>query len=414
MATAATAFLAVKAVQLAVVYFTPSQFDTSSQIIVDTYTQARSQLLNEWHLPNAAASILDKLIAWDAVYFNHLYVDDIDFEHEYVFCPLWWRLIKWIPLGQGNYYKKALVSIIVSNLCHWASIVMAIELTKVYFPASVLAKRPSLPQTVGKLYAILPAGIFLTVGYSENLANLLSLTMLWLHQTSIGPDYRTKAKLAIISPLKYLLSGVVLAVAVGVRANMILAGVFYLFDLYQLGYLSRQLKTIALIIVTGAIPLLSMIGLNAVAYAAFCPQRGAWCQWPVPSLFQYAQSHYWNVGFLKYWTPNNIPNFAFAAPTVAIHALAIKEFVSKLPVMPRFVSLIAFTAMTVAGAVFFWNTQIITRMVWVTPLAVWYLALQLTSPETTTPSRWTRIYIGYALVWIPLQSALFAAFLPPA
>lgn len=414
MATAATAFLAVKAVQLAVVYFTPSQFDTLSQIIVDTYTQARSQLLNEWHLPNAAASILDKLIAWDAVYFNHLYVDDIDFEHEYVFCPLWWRLIKWIPLGQGNYYKKALVLIIVLNLCHWASIVMAIELTKVYLSASVLAKRPLLPQTVGKLYAILPAGIFLTVGYLENLANLLSLTMLWLHQTSIGPDYRTKAKLAITSPLKYLLSGVVLAVAVGVRANMILAGVFYLFDLYQLGYLSRQLKTIALIIVTGAIPLLSMIGLNAVAYTAFCPQRGAWCQWPVPLLFQYAQSHYWNVGFLKYWTPNNIPNFAFAAPTVAIHALAIKEFVSKLPVMPRFVSLIAFTAMTVAGAVFFWNTQIITRMVWVTPLTVWYLALQLTSPETTTPLRWTRIYISYALVWIPLQLALFAAFLPPA
>ena len=201
MATAATAFLAVKAVQLAVVYFTPTQFDTLSQIIVDTYTQARNQLLNEWHLPNAAASILDKLIAWDAVYFNHLYVDDIDFEHEYVFCPLWWRLIKWIPLGQGNYYKKALVLIIVLNLCHWASIVMAIELTKVYFPASVLAKRPLLPQTVGKLYAILPAGIFLTVGYLENLANLLSLTMLWLHQTSIGPDYRTKAKMAIISPL---------------------------------------------------------------------------------------------------------------------------------------------------------------------------------------------------------------------
>ena len=195
---------------------------------------------------------------------------------------------------------------------------------------------------------------------------------------------------------------------------MILAGVFYLFDLYQLGYLSRQLKTIALIIVTGAIPLLSMIGLNAVAYAAFCPQRGAWCQWPVPLLFQYAQSHYWNVGFLKYWTPNNIPNFAFAAPTVAIHALAIKEFVSRLPVMPRFVSLIAFTAMTVAGAVFFWNTQIITRMVWVTPLAVWYLALQLTNPDNTAPLRWTRIYIGYALVWIPLQLALFAAFLPPA
>lgn len=413
MATPATAFVAVKAVELAVVYFTPSQFDTLSQLIVNTYHQARQQLLDHWHLPSFIATILDKLIVWDAVYFNHLYVDDIDYEHEYVFCPLWWRLIKWLPVGGNNYYKKALVLILVLNLCHWLTIVMAINLTKVYFSAAVLAKRPQLPETVGKLYAILPAGIFLTVGYLENCANMLSLTMLYLHHTSIGPDYRTRAKLAIIHPWKYWLSGVVLAVAVAVRANMILAGIIYIIDLYQLGYLSRKLKTMALIIFTGAMPLLAMIGLNWLAYAAFCPQRGQWCQWPIPLLFLYAQSHYWNVGFLRYWTLNNLPNFAFAAPTVAIHVIALRWFGTRLPTMPRFVAAMAFTALTVMGAVAFWNTQIITRMVWVTPLAVWYVAWQLTDPQGL-PSKWTRAYLGYTVVWIPVQLALFAAFLPPA
>ncbi|KAJ4413580.1 ER membrane glycoprotein subunit of the GPI transamidase complex-like protein [Neurospora sp. IMI 360204] len=43
-----------------------------------------------------------------------------------------------------------------------------------------------------------------------------------------------------------------------------------------------------------------------------------WCGAVVPSIYTFVQKHYWNVGFLRYWTLPNIPLFLLAAPMLAI------------------------------------------------------------------------------------------------
>lgn len=404
-------FAAVKALQFAIIYFTPNQFDTLSQLLLAAHHQSRVNLCQDWKVPEFAATILDKLITWDSVYFNHLYVDDIHYEHEFVFCPFWWRLVKYFPVGGDDYYKKALLAVVMLNMFHWLTVVMVMALTKVYFSLGFLSQRPKFVDTVGALYILLPAGVFLTAGYSENFANFLAMTTLYLHSTSITADYLAKSKVTISHPWRYLASGLVAALNVGVRANTVFLGVLYLVDLYRVGWVNRRLFQTGLVIVSGAVAAAVLAGLNLYLYLLFCPQRGLWCNWQLPLFFKFAQSNYWGVGFLKYWTPNNIPNFLFAAPTATIMAGAIHFYVKQLPRHPRLLSIIIISFITLAGGLFWWNTQILTRMAWFSPLAVWYVATMITSVPASWRGRW---FVYYSLVWVPTQTALFAAFVPPA
>ena len=61
---------------------------------------------------------------------------------------------------------------------------------------------------------------------------------------------------------------------------------------------------------------------QVVAYFEYCTGGNTrpWCSRIPPSIYTWVQEHYWEVGFLKYWTLNNILLFVLAAPMLFVLA----------------------------------------------------------------------------------------------
>lgn len=386
-------FIIIKLIQLAIIYFSPCQFDTSSELIIQNLSSTSS---SKSYYNVIITTILNKLIVWDSVYFNDLFINPIQFEHQFVFCPGWIQLIKLFNIK--NYYTAQLTSILISNLCHFASVITLYYLTKEMDMKFGLVS--------GLLMIISPAGVFLTGNYSENLSNLLTLLMFLTYYKSINfNDVKQPSNKSITNILGYIISGIFCAINFTVRANGLLLGVIYVFDLYHF-IQNKSSSQIILSIITGSILFMTFLMTNIYHYIKFCPGR-EWCNNTFPSLFQFAQHHYWNVGFLKYWTPNNIPNFILVLPVLIFNIYSLGYMYQELPKNRKLLPLIVINGLIVVGGTFFWNIQILNRITSFSPLIYWTLAYNLKKP-------WAKYAISYCIVWNFVQTGLFAAFLPPA
>lgn len=452
------AFGIVKSIQLVILHLLPTQFDVSSSILLENYCFEKDILCSintPYSTLNGHLNVLlrllldtvvDRLVIWDAVYFSDLFAHGPKFEHQYVFCPLWWRLINLVPAVNGAvFYPRLIVATLVANLAHLGAALVLYSYTLSVFKNARIFNHKKMALCLLVLFVMTPAAAFMTAPYSEPVAALLSLLCMYFRQLGLGASpivtrkqkqepakdssssdgwndefslNSRKAAPKSVSLIQapssfrlglYLLSGLFAAISYGFRANCLLLGIFYLYDLATLRPFPAYSPVFA-----GLLLGLAFVFTQYHNYVSICvgSDRGEWCDSKLPLLFTYAQAHYWNNGFFNYWTPNNIPNFVFGAPTIFLSFISVRYFRSIYPV-DRVYPVLIVNSVFIVLLLVMWHVQIVTRIHLFMPIIYWLVGGLLTQPNERH-RKWGHYCVGYFVIWNVLQTSLFGAFLPPA
>ena len=170
-----------------------------------------------------------------------------------------------------------------------------------------------------------------------------------------------------------------------------------------------------------------MIYHQYFGYRVFCQETdipAPWCSNFPPSIYTYVQSKCWGVGFLKYWTLQQFPNFLLAAPvlvllsyysTKSVHSFANRLFhegrsrnhspFESQSLAPHGIHAFVFTSILLFAS----HTQIVLRFAASLPFTYWSAARLLV--EHPRLGKW---WVGWSVVWGALSLVLWSAFLPPA
>lgn len=267
--------------------------------------------------------------------------------------------------------------------------------------------------------------------------------------------------------LLFLFSGFLFSAATTVRTNGLLSGIIFAWDviLHVLRSATRvqrrapensfffELLELFGLLCGGALVACGYAFPQLKAYWVFCTEGNTrpWCGKLPPSIYSFVQAHYWNVGFLRYWTISNIPLFALATPMLLVmmstglialsHARA-DELASAVDdardlkrhdaagmackkdefriLMARFalpqvvLSVLALTS---------FHVQIINRIASGYP--VWYItmACAIHAPELAVKgncvqlrllARYSQWLVRASVMYALIQGGLYASFMPPA
>ncbi|SCU80481.1 LAME_0B03356g1_1 [Lachancea meyersii CBS 8951] len=421
-------FAAVKCVLYLIVFLAPAiQFDTSTNLFLERF--ASEEDINIWW----NVRLWNKLVSWDAVFFlkNAMRHDSRpEYEHENAFSLLWCDLIRKACRGDLSFYHVLKMAVILENCLHLGATIVLYFVTLRTFRANAfrLHHRHLLAQKTAMLFVAGSASGFFLGVYSEPLSALLTFSGMLCREYATGYDVRGALVIPWTKwPIYTILSTFCFAAAFAVRPNCVLLGLYYVFDLWNLLKSKNYRKATFM-------PLLSGLGMFCflvyyqyyAPYQYYCPERGEWCAkkiWNLPvsyeSLYSFIQSRYWNVGLLHYWTLNNIPNFIIALPNAIILWFSAIYFSHQYP-CPNLRPLVLIVRVFLVVMVFFAHVQIINRVASFLPLHLWYIAdrhnkLKFTKDENMKgDDKLVRFYVIWLVFWLPLQTSLFASFLPPA
>ncbi|KAL2557132.1 transferase [Forsythia ovata] len=188
-------------------------------------------------------------------------------------------------------------------------------------------KDPEVALRASILFCFNPASIFYSSIYSESLYALLSMGGLYYFMH--GADNCATFLLA--------LSG-------SARSNGVLSVGYICFRTMQQAYdalfLRKRAFSLLQVIFSGALRSLCIvvpfISFQAYGYLNICmglspDERRPWCKARLPLLYSYIQSHYWGVGFLRYFQVKQLPNFLLASPILSLALFSIIYYVKLWP-----------------------------------------------------------------------------------
>ncbi|KAJ5138675.1 uncharacterized protein N7515_003523 [Penicillium bovifimosum] len=401
----------------------------------DTSTSLISYAANPTTVASESESLSGslKFARWDSIYFLNIAQKGYLFEQEWAFGWGYTKLlslfVSGIRLSGGNDgpASTAMVGVVLSHVAHYLSVLALYRLSSNIF-GHATAHQHLICFLSAALHIISPAGAFLSAPYGESIVSFLNITGFYLYSSSLIAERNGATRLRDV---RVLTSAVLFAVATMVRSNGVLSGFLFAYDATVLGWktLTRgpTLHTsvrLAVIVFGGCIVGSGMVIPQILAYRMYCMSEGdarPWCKWALPSIYGWVQEHYWNVGFLRYWTVSNIPLFLLAAPMLAIicrsslwalqspssSSTSPGSMLTRLAVPQGLLAVMAFVG---------YHVQIINRISSGYPLWYWYLvtsAVDLSSSslkQSRTLAVAVYSMVGYALI----QGVLFGSFLPPA
>ncbi|KAH7441947.1 hypothetical protein KP509_03G063400 [Ceratopteris richardii] len=280
------------------------------------------------------SKMLEKFIVWDAVYYIRIAECGYEYEQTFAFLPVFPLCIRFI--SRTVFYRlipylgyRATLSLAGLILNFNFFIISALFFYKV---SDIVLKDKRQAYLSMALFCLNPASIFYASIYSESLFSLLTFAGLlaYLH----GARWRASCLFAI--------SG-------GVRSNGVVHGGFLVFnaiqELLKAFYLRNwkvAVHTLYSAIIQTTIVLGPFVAFQTFGYMKLCWREEShmegnyarpWCSNRLPYLYGYVQSHYWNVGFLRYFEAKQLPNFLLASP---ILSLAVASFISYVHHRPRF------------------------------------------------------------------------------
>ncbi|KAM7469443.1 hypothetical protein LguiA_007626 [Lonicera macranthoides] len=285
-------------------YDTSASLNPNNCISSSSSNNGSSSHGNNIRFPGIATAI-EESIVWDGVYFVRIAeCGGYEYEQSYAFLPLLPISISFlsrtvfaplIPLI-GHRAVLGLSSYVLNNV---AFLFAAVYLYKL---SVIVLKDPE---------AALRASIL----YSESLYALLSIGGLY-HLISGKTNYATLC----------------LALSGSARSNGVLNAGYICFQTMHRAYDVVFVNKRYYVLIAGALRSICVfvpfIAFQAYGYYNICLGRSVeetrpWCKARIPLLYNFIQSHYWGVGFLRYFQLKQLPNFLLAFPILSLAVCSI-------------------------------------------------------------------------------------------
>ncbi|RBR03601.1 hypothetical protein FVER53590_03854 [Fusarium verticillioides] len=389
------------------------------------YDTSTSLFFNVVYGPTTPVPALaTRLTRWDALYFMHDAVNGKVYEQEWAFgigLPAVVRGINWL-LGLEGW--DAIIAIAISHVSHLIAVLALYQLT------IVLCNDRKLAYLAAAVHILSPGGLFLSAPYAESTFACLSFVanLVFALGLKAGPD-SLKRNIFVIG------AGLLYGVSCMFRSNGLFGGVLFaveaIKDLTALlgGFTFSKILRLVAPVIGGLLVAVGFLAPQVLAWMRYCnvqdnEEQRPWCTRPLPSIYTFVQEEYWNVGFLRYWTPNQIPLFLLAAPMLTIliksgtevmrePSRGLRAMISGTDEQCRLLvrTLAAVQTLLAILAITNYHVQIISRISSAYPMWYWWVASCLMDRQ--------RQSLGYGIVvfismYAMIQGGLFASFLPPA
>lgn len=346
---------------------------------------------------------------WDAEYFLHIAEHGYTHENSLAFYPFYPSLVRFItnviePVSpSASLRNRLLLTAIVLNVFAFVEAAKTLHrLTLHIYGDQRIANIAVI------LFCINPASIFFTTAYTESVFCCMSF----------------KVMLACAEG-RFLSAALPLAASMSCRSNGILNFDFIAYFLLNQVIRGKQsiTKNVFKMALSFSVVIITFILIQNYFHYLFCMEndfemenyvrkfvdesnfvlpgtynatntkQSPWCQNDYPFSYSYIQSHYWNVGFLKYYELKQIPNFVIGVPMLSfLIYYTLKSILQKPDVVftlgtkdslhdRKFVFMLHAFVLSIFCVAFI-HIQVSTRMLASSSPSLYWLAAELMTKNT--------------------------------